>query len=192
MRIACVLSAAELEGNIADLIIFPEGVNASELEAAANIQPGAVIVGAILDGPYSRGIVWHNKMHHIDYLKVESDGRTKGSGNFNQLPIAHFEHFSVAVLVCKDIDNVRFSGSVREALRASENAIKVLCIPADMGSYWLEGTALPFPAIYAGMYVALCNNTVTHQSRCKSFVADRNGKKNCIQLDTEPIHIDVC
>ena len=191
MRIACVLSAAELDGNAADLVIFPEGVCVSELEAAASAQPEAVIVGAIQCGPYSRGVVWHKGMDHIDYLKVGTDGRTQGSGNCDQLPVAHFPTFSVAVLVCMDIDNPHFSATVREALRASPNDVKVLCIPADMGDYWLQGDKLPFPTLYAGMYVALCNSTVTHDSRCKSFVADRDGKKVRIQSATEPIYVDV-
>jgi len=68
---------------------------------------------------------------------------------------------------------------------------KLLCLPADMGSYWFDGDALAFPHRYAGIHVALCNHTKTHNVRCKSFVTDTHGKKVHVQVNSEPIYVTV-
>ena len=187
MRIACVRTAAELDSEATDLVVLPEGVDPAEILAAASMHPEAAIVAAIREGAHSRAVIWHGSKNHVEYLKVETDGRTVGTGNHEQSTVAHFQRFSVGVLICMDVQNPQFSARVVESLRASENPIKVLCIPADMGSYWFEGPALSFPARYAGVYVALCNSTETHEARCRSFIANCEGTKIVIQSNAEPI-----
>lgn len=191
MRIACVLTAAELRDCSADLVVFPEGVSAAAFEVMAHAQREPVVVGAVRDGIHSRAVVWHKGKNHVSYLKLETDGLTQGTGNAEQDSLVHFPEISVAVLVCMDVQNVAFATKVRDALRASPGATKVLCIPADMGGYWFQGETLAFPALYADMYVALCNGTGTHNVRCKSFIADPTGRKVRVQSNVEPIHFDV-
>ena len=191
MRIACVIAATELDANPTDVIVFPEGVNASELFDASAMHPESVVIGAIEEDGYSRAVMLYNGTNHVSYLKVETDGRTRGTDDCTQVPIARFSNMCVGMLVCMDVQNPMFSLKVLKALQSCSHPLKLLCIPADMGSYWFEGSTLPFPAQYSGIYVALSNHTKTHDVRCKSFVADVHGNKICIQLNTEPIYADI-
>ncbi|MES9902458.1 MAG: hypothetical protein ABW168_07220 [Sedimenticola sp.] len=90
-----------------------------------------------------------------------------------------------------DMDNPAFSMKVVERMRLSSAKYKILCVPADMGSEWLQGDALPFPKKYQGLYVVLCNNNKTHESRCNSFVADTKGYKIVKQNGVEPIYVEI-
>jgi predicted amidohydrolase len=97
----------------------------------------------------------------------------------------------VGILICMDIDHPDFSISVIERVKSSSSRIKILCVPADMGSEWLQGQNLPFPKKYEGVYFILCNNIQTHQLRCKSFIADTTGKKLYVQEEIEPLFAQI-
>ena len=188
MRISCVLAARELNAESADLIVFPEGVCRKEIEDAELSNLDAVIAAAVVENGYSRGVLLHRGQNRIDYLKVETDGRTVGTGNHQQNPVYEFGSFCIGVLICMDIDKPDFSRTVVEKIRASSAKLKFLCVPADMGDYWFSGDSLPFPNRFEGVHVILCNHVKTHQARCKSFVTDIVGKKLVVQQDHEPIY----
>ena len=71
MRIACVIAATELDANPTDVIVFPEGVNASELFDASAMHPESVIIGAVEEVGYSRAIMLHDGANHVSYLKMK-------------------------------------------------------------------------------------------------------------------------
>lgn len=189
MRISCVLLARQLDAIPSDLIVFPEGICQREIDEACVRQPNAMVVGAILKGNQSRGVLMHQGQNRIDYLKVETDGRTVGSGDIQQAPVYEWNNVCVAVLICMDIDHVEFSKTVIERVRSSAAALKMVCVPADMGAYWLGGECLPDK--FRGAYVILCNHIKTHQIRCPSFVANRHGRKIIVQSHHEPIHAEL-
>ena len=138
-----------------------------------------------------RGLLLHRGQNRIDYLKVTTDGRTVGSHNLQQEPVYQFGGVCVGVLICMDVDHVEFSRSVIEKVRSSSTKLKLMCIPADMGAYWLSGDSLPRPQMFEGTHVILCNHTKTHQVRCESFVTDAHGRKIVVQGEDEPIHADL-
>lgn len=191
MRVACILHAQEISNETADLVVFPEGVCQSEINEAMRVIPNALIVGAVLDGNHSRGVLLHRGQNKIDYLKVATDGRTKGSGNHNQTPIYEADNICIGVLVCMDVDQNNFSRPVIEKIKASGAKSKYLCVPADMGNHWFNHYSLPFPSEFEGINFILCNHIKTHQARCKSFITDQSGKKIVIQNDKEPIYANL-
>jgi predicted amidohydrolase len=173
-----------------DLILFPEGVSREELATAERAYPESMIVGAIIDEGYSRGFLLHRGRNNIEYLKVTTDGRTKGSGNFQQKPVYQFGEVCVGVLICMDVVHADFSQAVAKMVRASSAEMKLICIPADMGDYWFQGERLSFPKSFDGIHVVLCNHTKTHQGRCKSFVTATNGVKVAVQRKDEAINAE--
>ena len=58
----------------------------------------------------SRGVVLHGGQNRIDYLKVETDGRTVGSGDHQQNSVYELGDVCIGVLICMDVNHVTFSG----------------------------------------------------------------------------------
>lgn len=191
VRISCVLTAHQLDTAPADLIVFPEGILPEEIKNAQAFHPDSMIVGAIVEDGRSRGLLLHRGQNRIDYLKITTDGRTVGSGNLQQNPVYQFGGVCVGVLICMDVDHVEFSRAVIEKIRSTSIKLKLMCIPADMGAYWFSGDRLPWPQMFEGIHVILCNHTKTHQVRCKSFITDAHGKKVAVQSEDEPIHAEL-
>ena len=191
MKIACILTANELSNTDTSLIVFPEGVNRKEIKQAQSSHTGAMIVGATVENDFIRGVLLHRGKNQIDYLKVETDGRTKGSCDADQKPLYEFENLCIGILICKDIDNVGFSKAVIDGIKSSSAELKLLCIPADMGSYWLSGDSLPSLQKYQGINVIVCNHIKTHQDRCKSFITDTQSRKIIVQQNREPIYAEL-
>jgi hypothetical protein len=189
-KLACVLAAHELGSLPTDLILFPEGVAAAEIIEAQRAYPNSVIVGATVECGKSRGVVLHRGCNRVSYIKVEGDGRTPGSGNLSQMPVVECLDFCLGLLICMDVDHVAFSTGVINRIKQSAAKLKLLCIPADMASFWFSSDSLNQPR-FDGIHVALCNSTKTHQVRCKSFVTDDHGRKIAIQRDTEPIRVEL-
>lgn len=190
MKVACVLSVAELSAP-SDLILFPEGVTFSEMQTASHEYPKSFVAGAVEENGYSRGVLLREGVILLSYFKVLDDGRTKGSGDSEPCPVFDDGTFCIGLLVCKDIDEVTLARRVTEALQSSSSSIKALCIPADMGSEWLNDSTLFPETKYRGFNVILCNQVTTRQARCKSFITDRNGKKLRIQQDKEPLYAEL-
>jgi len=187
MRISCAITANDLSADSSDIIVFPEGTSREVIHETSSLHQNAMIVGAIEEDGFSRGVLCHRGKQLIEYLKVTSDGRTKGSGNLQQSPVFESGRACIGVLVCMDVDKIEFSRCVIEKLRQSAAEIKILCVPANMGSQWFSNQELP--PQYHGVYVALCNNN-TYQIRCKSFVADPYGRKLVEQREHEAIYVD--
>ncbi len=184
LKIACVRSAQEVPP-FCTVIVFPEGAERLDLQQASIAWPTAVVVGAFADRGYSRGVLLRRGRLLVSYLKVLSDGRTHGSGNAEQMPVFEDAAICVGLVVCMDVDHVKFAAAIRARVLSSPAPIKVLCIPADMGDYWFSGD-MQYTQ-FAGMHVALCNNTTTHLNRYKSFVTDTGGRKAAVQRDVEPV-----
>src|SRR5437867_4390087 len=188
MQISCVLTADQLVGTPPDLIVFPEGAAWSEIERARCSYPDAIIVGAVGERR-SQAVVLHEGRNRIDYLKLETDGRTTGTGNVRQNPVYEYNNVCIGVLVCMDVNHVAFSRLVIDKVRSSERGLNLLCVPADMAGHWFDGDSVS--STWHGVHVILCNHTKTHQIRCKSFVTDVTGRKIRVQHDDEPIHIEL-
>lgn len=192
MRISCVLAARELHSVLTDLIVFPEGICWEEIVAAQSSHPGSIIVGAIVENGCSRGLLLHRGVNRIDYLKVENDGRTIGTGNLRQNPVYVLGDVCIGILICMDIINGAFSQTVIKKIKSTPAKLKLLCVPADMADYYFSGQILATPQNFEGINVILCNHTNAHpQDRCKSFVTDTHGKKVVVQNYVEPIHAEL-
>jgi predicted amidohydrolase len=191
MRISCVLNAQEARETSADLIVFPEGVSRKEIKEAYTANPDSIIVGAVVENGRSKGLLMYQHQNKINYLKVESDGRTEGSNNIQQNPIYEMPNICIGVLICRDVDHVEFACKVIDQIKSSNRELKVLCVPADMGSYWFSNDILE--PKYEGVNVVLCNHTKTYQppSRCQSFVTDIFRNKIKVQNKHEPISIQL-
>ena len=175
-----------------DLIVFPEGILPEEVAKAQASHPESMIVGATDEGGRSRGLLLHRGENRIDYLKVETDGLTKGSRDLQQNPVYQFGKVCIGVLICMDVDHPEFSRAVIAKVRSSSAKLKLICIPADMGNEWFGGDSLQFPTKFEGTHVILCNHIKTHpQDRCKSFVTDTHGTKIVVQYEDEPIHTEL-
>jgi hypothetical protein len=191
MIISCVIDANELLGMPSDIIVFPERVALGELKKAQASHPNAIIVGAVVDkGRYCRGVILHKSRNRIAYLKVLSDGHTKGSEYLQQNPVYHNADVCIGMVICKDVDQGEFTRAVVDKIRGSTAQWKILCIPANMHSDWFQADTLPFPQRFAGVYVVLCNHK-DYPQRCKSFIADTRGAKIRIQNGIEPIRADL-
>ncbi|PYS05673.1 MAG: hypothetical protein DMG17_33775 [Acidobacteria bacterium] len=188
VAISVVLRADEIPADSPDLIVFPEGISWDQIHFAAARHPHAAIVGGVDEGGRIRAALWHAGANRIDYRKIGTDGRTKGSGLLPQAwPVYEFDDRCVGVLLCMDIDFAVFSRAVVERIQSSQHPWKFLCVPANMGSYWFEGSNIG--AHLAGMHVIVCNHTNFHQVRCASFVTNTTGSKIHIQENHEPIHV---
>lgn len=193
MRISCVLAARELNPDPVDLIVLPEGICVDEINGAHSSHPDAVIVGAVVENCYSRGVLLHRGINQIDYRKVGSDGRTKGTANVHQNPVYELGDICIGVIICMDVNHGVFLHSITQTIRSSGAALKILCVPADMGGEWFAENSLAFPQNWEGIHVIVCNNnTRNHQAfRCKSFVTDTRGVKIVVQNGIEPIHAEL-
>ncbi len=202
MRVACVLTAADLDqvDGTPDVIVLPEGVKQTEIETASKKYPEAVVVGAVEEGSRMRGWVLHKRRNHIEYLKFGPDGRHEGTFDEDQNPVVHFSElgFSVGVLICLDIGHSNehvntfpFSNKVLVLLRGSHTEKKLLCVPADMNKDWEN--MFEFKDRFKDINVALCNNVKTYSgdSRLKSFITNTDVNKTVIQRNIEPIYYDL-
>lgn len=192
--VACVLHLEEALAVDADVYVFPEGCARVALEATSREKRHAFVVGAFEDGEYSRGALFRSGEMVMSYLKVFSDGRTRGNGIFEQLPVyCSGDDLGIGVLVCLDVDEPASSLPVLDALRETYCRHRLLCVPADMGSHWFPHRELLGESKYAGAFVALCNNIKTHGDHgCKSFVTDTSGIKRAIQKNREPLVHRLC
>jgi predicted amidohydrolase len=184
-RIDCVLAAHELGPTPTDIIVFPEGVDHREVVEARCARPDSVVVAAIVENSHCRGVLLHGGVNRLDYLKVETDGRTQGTGVVPRTPVYEFGDICLGVLICMDIQHGLLFRAVMDKIRSSSATTKLLCIPADMSFEWFSNDTVG--SRYQGVAVALCNQTRTYQVRCKSFVADSLGRRLAVQKDVEPI-----
>lgn len=185
MRVECVSNSGEVLPGTPGVIVFPEYCDFSEIRKTAQAHPDAVVVGAVKDGIRSRALLVHGSRNWLDYLKVGSDGRTEGTGIVPKLPVYELPHISVGILICMDVQCGELVQRLVQRVEHSTSPVKLICIPAFMGSEWFS-----FPVTNAPLnrvHVALCNHPAQDRPRCKSFIADATGAKVCQQSDREPI-----
>ncbi len=187
MRISCVNVPTEIDMGGADLIVLPEYSELAVVCETASRYPRSIVVAAFQEGIRSRGLLFHGGENRIDYLKIGSDGRTKGARASCRRAVFSRSDICIGVVICMDVQDPGFLGPVTDTVRSSTSKLKFICIPADMDAVWFSGDILHDPK-FEGVRVILCNHLTNHQSRCKSFMADTNRTKIIKQLDVEPIH----
>jgi predicted amidohydrolase len=191
MRISCITRASEIGAHAPDLIVLPEYTDRTVVQQLGRTYPESVVVTAVeLDGR-SCGRLIFQRRNWIDYKKIDTDGRTTGTGIFPKSAVCHFPHMSVGVVICIDIQNLIFVNDVIRQLRSSEAQHKFLCIPADMGSEWFGSDTLL--GDFEGVHVAMSNRT--HYSppikrlQSASFITDIHGRKVVKRATTETIQL---
>lgn len=192
MRIACAVDPVDLANAEFDLAVLSECVDDAALTALSASHPTAIVVGAVVEGRHCRARLLRSETNYIDYVKVMAD---KGmiAGAIDQKSVKHFDDVSVGVVICRDIQEIKFATLVQRQLSQRGDVPRILCITADMANYWFTDDSLsgiPF----AGNWTVLSNSTKTYKSRevrCASFIADPTGKKRIKQEFGEPIYFDV-
>ena len=185
MNVVCSVSVEEAQSEAPDILVLPERTTITELEIASRQWPNAIIVGAVEERRHVRGYVLKGGENRIDYLKFCSDSISDGTF---LMPVNQtFEDKDVAlgVLICKDFQQPLLLDNVMNRFTSSQSRIKIVCIPADMGSEWFPGGRA---REFIGAYVALSNNqrTPTHTRR-KSFILGPNGVPVRDQIHHEAI-----
>jgi predicted amidohydrolase len=186
MNIVCAVATANTECLAPDVLVLPEGTTAAELVAATDQYPETVIVAATSDGRNMRAQVLVGGRNRVDYLKIRSDDRSEGVGSEpRELPYCESGELAIGVLVCRDIQEVKFARSLLQKLRSSSKAVKLLCVPADMHGDWFTSEQVYG---YEGAFLALSNNNQTYPVwRARSFIASPGGKRIVTQNAYEPI-----
>ena len=175
MNLSCVREIGEIKHGYTDLIVFPEGVSLGMFDEAASKYPNSIVVGAAEINKNSVGLLFHMNQEKIRYSKVTSDSRTKGSDDISQCPVYDNKNACVGVLVCIDVDHVEFSNKVIEKVKSSDCDKRIICVPADMGSFWFSNSNIGIK--YRGVNVVLCNSDRTYKLGCQSFVTSTDGEK---------------
>ena len=67
----------------------------------------------------------------------------------------------IGVLICMDVNHVTFSRAVVKKIRTSSAKLKLLCVPADMGSDRFSDASLP--ATFEGIYVIVQSYVLTRR-----------------------------
>jgi len=188
MRIACVLTAEEARATPAEIFVFPEGVSRKTLSDAARAYPDSMVIGATEEGGYCHAILLANGRNHLDYRKICTDGfgRSQGTGYLPLTPIYETARVCIGVAICMDVNHADFMSDLRNRIKASAAAVKLLCVPGDMMSVWFSG-GLHF--CFEGIRVVVCNNVRTYQGawRRASFIADASLQMVVVQKNDEPI-----
>ena len=118
---------------------------------------------------------------------MREDNVRTGSSNLGQRPIYAHGGLCVGILVCRDIECVEFAHAVIDSVRTNPAPIKLVCIPADMGSQWFGNN--PIERLFGGVHVAMCNGM--RDARSQSFLADDACRKRQSQLRHEPIRAEL-
>jgi hypothetical protein len=190
MRVACIANANQIGGDRPDLAVLPEYVSPDEIARAAFRLPASIIVGAIQDGQYSRGVLIRKGRHRIDYCKCGTDGHTQGTKVCPApMPVQEYGDLCVGIIICMDVQNIAILHPVVDQMRASACRHKILCIPAAMQSHWFSDRQLS--PEFKGVHTIVSNHPTHHQSRCRSFIADPAGEKVRVQIDWEALHLDL-
>jgi hypothetical protein len=194
MQIVCVESPEALGSNQVDIVVLPEWATWEKIKDVEQRCPDAVIAGAVVEHETAlrdteailrcRAVVWHQKENQVDYLKMGTDGTTVGVDQPPaELPIYHFGDLLLGVVVCKDI---QLPNPVTDALRSSEAAKKLLCVPAAMSvsSDWNFDNLYQWPT-YRDIHVIVSNRSDLGEPGLvpmKSFIGNpaccRRGKRN--------------
>jgi predicted amidohydrolase len=186
MRIECVSNVTEISAGTPGVIVLPEYCDRDRIGEVSGRYPQAIVVAAIEQNGHSRAVLFHQRRNCIDYLKIGSDGRTKGTGKAPMLlPAYELPQICVGVLICMDVQYGPLVHGLVRRLESSSAPLKLICIPSFMGVEWFNSEVVNAPL--NRMPVALCNHTVQDRPRCKSFISDASGNKLRVQTGVEPI-----
>ena len=186
MRIECVSRFGEILPGVPGVIVLPEYCEPSEVVEVARTHPGAIVVAAVQEGVRSRGLILHRNRNHVEYIKIGSDGRTRGTEvPPSRLPVYELPQICIGMLICKDVQQGTFLHQLIQRLERSRAPLKLICVPAFMGPEWFGDD--PVGAPFNRVHIALCNHTTQDRPRCRSFISDASGTKLRHQIDREPI-----
>jgi hypothetical protein len=186
MKIVCAISIEELTLDKVDVLVLPEGIELKDIKKASNRFPETIVVSAAREGVHMRGYAFANGRNLIEYLKIETDGRSTGAGFDPENVIYLGDTFALAVLICMDIRN-NYRLKVLDALHNSKKAVKILCVPADMTNDWFYSEPIYG---WKGINVAVSNNNCTYpDSRAKSGISGTDGYWLERQVDCEHITV---
>jgi predicted amidohydrolase len=189
MKLGCISAVAAPEDFGVRVIVLPEYSDPAFVRLAAKRNPHAIVAAAIEERGRSRALLLHGGKNQIDYLKVGTDGRTRGTGRAPSSTVRVFGDLAVGVVVCMDVQEATFLNTLTTELNASAARYKLLCIPADMTGDWFSTSELM--PVFTGISVALSNHPTNHQWRCKSFISDAERRKRAKQHDTESVFFDL-
>lgn len=189
MRFVCSVGIEEVKTGAPDVLVLPERTTRQEIGDAMARWPKAIIVGATEEGRHVRGHLFKDGIDRIDYLKFSYDGVSRGT---NSVPASlTFEDSAIAigVLICRDFQQAELRDAVMNQLALAKAPLRLVCIPADMGSEWFPGGSVN---LFTGAYLAVSNNRRTpNQTRRRSFIASQDGVCLAQQYDLEALALYV-
>ena len=188
MNLVCSASVDEVDAASPDVLVLPERTTKAEIYAATARWPNAIIIGATEEGKYVRGHLFKDGKDRINYLKFSHDGTSDGIDSASESLTFEDDDIAIGVLICKDFQQVDLRRSVMDRLAVARAPLRLVCIPADMGSEWFPGDSVN---LFLGAYLAVSNNrrTPNHTRRC-SFVAGPDGAYLRQQSNYEAISLN--
>ena len=185
MKIVCSVGVEEMMTAAPNVLVLPERTTTQEIRDATTCWPNAIIVGATEEGRHIRGHLVRNGIDYIDYLKFSHDGVSCGAGSVPASLTFADSAVAVGVLICRDFQQADMRRVVMDRLAATQASLRLVCIPADMGSEWFPGDQV---ALFGGAYLAVSNNRRTSSdTRRGSFIAGPDGACLVQQLRHEAI-----
>lgn len=180
------MSGDQLDCNQLDVLVLPEGSALEDLQALSRRNPQLLVVGAAAEGEHTRAHALVNGRNQVDYLKICTDGRSKGIGEPPKSVHFQFGPAVVAVLICMDIQH-EYRLDVKKVFDEASHPVKLLCIPADMNGAWFSSA----PVLgWQGVHLALSNHCKTYPDwRARSLIAGTDGRWLAQQMETEPVVI---
>ena len=186
MELSCAARVADIGSHKPSVLVLPERTELAELQRAQALTAESVVVAASAEGDLMRGHLLHRGINQVNYLKMLSDDVSRGTGVLPATPIYETPEFAIGMLICRDLQNPELQANVMNSLRASRSQLKVLCIPAHMGSGWFPSSRIND---FLGGFLALSNHPGTPgDARCPSFIANPDGVRREVQNHHEPIY----
>lgn len=184
MLVACAGFVEDVVGLEPDVLVLPEYSEESEVEKAIKRFPKAIVIAAVMDGQRRmKGLLYSGGINQIDYYKIGTDGSVDGAigvrDDQREIPIHTTGVCAIGVVICMDlgspfnIPGFEFRCKILKALRACSEPLKLLCIPASMGSEWLSNPGQDLE----GVYILLSNHptrkATTDRASSRIFGPDR-------------------
>ena len=186
MELSCAARVADIGSHKPSVLVLPERTELAELQRAQELIPESVVVAASAEGDLMRGHLQHHGINQVDYLKILSDGVLRRTRVLPATPVYETPEFAIGMLICLDLKNPDLQAEVMKRLRDSRSQLKVLCIPAHMGSGWFPSSRIND---FLGVFLALSNHPGTPgDARCPSFIANPDGVRREVQNHHEPIY----
>lgn len=188
MKFVCSVGVEEVKTGFPDVLVLPERTTRQEIGDAMARWPKAIIVGATEEGRHVRGHLFKDGIDRIDYLKFSHDGVSCGTDSFPASLTFEDSAIAIGVLICRDFQQAELRSFVMNQLAAAQAPLRLVCIPADMGSEWFPGDSVN---LFLGAYLAVSNNRrKPNQTRRGNFVVGPSGAYLKQQSNYEAIALD--